>query len=290
MRCTRRVVSLSVGLIATLAGCLSATYPYIPDAGASADGGIGSDSGMGSDAGGTDSGSTTSDGGACTTACDCAPGLACGSGQCVVGFAAVYCCDSATCPSGSICQSRDGRFSVCAADAGTPTPDAGYCQTACDCSPGLSCLNGQCIAAPQPEYCCASPKCPSGASCQNPDGTYSQCGVTTVDAGNACPNCQSWFECCGPQCVNFDNDPFNCGGCGIVCSGTTPYCANRTCQAPPCFVDGGACATPEGICCGGTCCNAGDLCCELDGPIAGAVCYTPTPQQPTCPLGCPVCG
>jgi hypothetical protein len=44
-------------------------------------------------------------------------------------------------------------------------------------------------------------------------------------------------------------------------------------------------------CCGTSCCTPGQLCCQAQG---GAVspypsCYTPTPAQPTCPPGCPLC-
>jgi len=49
----------------------------------------------------------------CRTACDCEPGLGCFDGQCIAGFAPVYCCDSATCPSGEQCQHRSGEMDRC---------------------------------------------------------------------------------------------------------------------------------------------------------------------------------
>jgi hypothetical protein len=274
----------SFGCAALLAGCLAATSPISPD------GATGTDASAGPDSGGSDSGNSGPDGGSCGTACDCTPGLACSGGQCVVGFTEVYCCTSSECPGGSICQYPSGNYSVCSVDGGSIPPDAGACATACDCSPGLSCINGQCLATPQPEYCCTSNDCPKGFGCQNPDGTYSQCGGTAPgDAGITCV-CESFFQCCGSECVNFDNDPFNCGGCGNVCGGATPYCAGGKCQTPPCLTpDAGTCAASAGLCCGVTCCGQGQLCCELDGPVIGAFCYMPTPQQPTCPRGCPVC-
>jgi hypothetical protein len=49
----------------------------------------------------------------CRTACDCDPGLGCFDGQCIAGFAPVFCCDSAQCPSGEQCQHGDGRMDRC---------------------------------------------------------------------------------------------------------------------------------------------------------------------------------
>src|SRR5215472_1733946 len=40
-----------------------------------------------------------------------------------------------------------------------------------------------------------------------------------VDGGYACvPLCDPPTTECAGQCVNETNDPFNCGGCGIVCA------------------------------------------------------------------------
>ena len=49
----------------------------------------------------------------CRTACDCEPGLGCFDGQCIAGFAPVYCCDDDVCPAGDQCQHRDGTMDVC---------------------------------------------------------------------------------------------------------------------------------------------------------------------------------
>ena len=60
------------------------------------------------------------------------------------------------------------------------------------------------------------------------------------------------------------------------------------CGQPPCTPNPGAgvCA-PDSLCCGLGCCAKGQLCCDPQGPIGGApTCYTPTPDQPTCPQGC----
>ena len=86
------------------------------------------------------------------------------------------------------------------------------------------------------------------------------------------------------------NDPNNCGGCGVQCRDSTPYCDN-TCQAIPCFHDPVACPADGGICCGGACCDVGQICSDTVGPKTGyASCYTPTVDQPSCPPGCaPLC-
>lgn len=52
-------------------------------------------------------------GSSCATACDCQPGLSCVSGSCGAGGAAYYCCESSSCPAGSMCQSASGSLSTC---------------------------------------------------------------------------------------------------------------------------------------------------------------------------------
>jgi hypothetical protein len=101
--------------------------------------------------------------------------------------------------------------------------------------------------------------------------------------------CTTGRMCCDGACVNVQNDPFNCGKCGNVCPASSSYCSGGTCQPPPCgaAIDCG----PTTTCCGNMCCGAGQLCCEQQGPVVGgSTCFTPTPDQKTCPAGCsPVC-
>jgi len=98
-------------------------------------------------------------------------------------------------------------------------------------------------------------------------------------------------SCCADRCVNLDNDPFNCGMCGKHCDGDAFYCDgfNGMCTTTPCSVEGGAC--DSGSCCDTSCCGAEQICCGVPGPVGIAIeCYTPTPDQPTCPQGCaPLC-
>jgi len=93
------------------------------------------------------------------------------------------------------------------------------------------------------------------------------------------------FSCCNGGCVNTDNDIHNCGGCGVTCTGPSPFCAGGSCGTPPCEVTGcGASST----CCDTQCCGAGQLCCDVPGPVQGPPRCT-DPDNGTCPKGCPQC-
>jgi hypothetical protein len=97
--------------------------------------------------------------------------------------------------------------------------------------------------------------------------------------------------CCGGACVNLNNDPLNCGTCGMRCQGVTNLCSGGACVAPPCSPTAGVCAASD-FCCGGACCKPGQLCCQADGSVSGGppTCFTPTSDQKTCAQGCaPLC-
>jgi hypothetical protein len=97
------------------------------------------------------------------------------------------------------------------------------------------------------------------------------------------------LTCCnGATCdVDTINDPNNCGGCYQKCVAPDGFCSNGKCTAIPC---GGQPCAAGLTCCGSSmCCQAGDICCEFEGPQDYVGCYTPTPQQPSCPPGCPAC-
>ena len=74
----------------------------------------------------------------------------------------------------------------------------------------------------------------------------------TPGTGPCSPACASGLSCCAGRCVAIVGDPFNCGGCGVVCEGKTPFCQGR-CTERPCRR---ACASAE-TCCGDRCCPAG---------------------------------
>jgi hypothetical protein len=136
----------------------------------------------------------------------------------------------------------------------------------------------------------------TGAGGSGAIGGTSGAGGTggTVDAGSTrdggacdCGSFAGYRTCCGDRCLNLHNDPLNCGACGNHCPVDKPFCESGACQKPPC--QGQSCSA--GTCCGSSCCGANQICCSLEGPLSGiAGCYTPTPDQPSCPQGCaPLC-
>ena len=132
----------------------------------------------------------------------------------------------------------------------------------------------------------------SGSSASGSAGSGSSTsggGGTSGSSGVACsPSCAgTGLTCCNGKCVNLDNDPVDCGACGVTCGGTTPFC-ERSCIATPCYQDAGACTGTS--CCGTQCCNAGDICCLAEtGTVNFPKCYTPPTEQPSCPIGCLSC-
>lgn len=109
--------------------------------------------------------------------------------------------------------------------------------------------------------------CPVGSSC------------VALGDGYAC-KCQAGLEGCNGACVDTTSSAANCGACGTVCGGATPYCSAGACSescaegSTACGFDctntstnpyhcGGCNQTCEG----GLACNAGTCGCE-----AGASC------------------
>jgi hypothetical protein len=108
--------------------------------------------------------------------------------------------------------------------------------------------------------------------------------TTTGTGGMDCGPCD--WSCCGSTCINLTNDIHNCGACGQVCPGPTPFCDNGLCGKAPC--SGQLCGAGQ-LCCGSACCQSGDICCNIPGPVVmGPVCTPPTAEG-TCPLGCQSC-
>jgi hypothetical protein len=99
------------------------------------------------------------------------------------------------------------------------------------------------------------------------------------------PACQLGFDCCEGGCANLANDIHNCGACGVVCGGPSPFCDGTHCVQAPCM----SAQDCTDTCCGTTCCGAGQLCCDVQGPgpTQGPKCTDPV--NGTCPLGCPTC-
>ncbi|MCB9642632.1 MAG: hypothetical protein H6728_06110 [Myxococcales bacterium] len=123
----------------------------------------------------------------------------------------------------------------CDSTTGKCSPKTAGCQSNCDCTQGLLCANGQCIAGIVPAYCCTNPGCPAGSTCQNPDKTSGTCPSTT----------QTDCERKGGQCiVQNGNCPPNhkmdtavsCGNIRalVCCLPATNPCATIRCSGPTC--------------------------------------------------------
>ena len=102
------------------------------------------------------------------------------------------------------------------------------------------------------------------------DGTTKTDGGGGPDTGNTC-TCAAGLACCNGACVNTNNDPHNCGGCGGTCNTASQMCLGGSCTASQC--------QPA--------CTSGSICCEIDGP--GPSGPPQCEQGNTCPVGCPLC-
>lgn len=159
------------------------------------------------------------------------------------------------------------------------------------CPANMACINGACIAtAPQCVQsgqscvanspnggCCSGLTCDSSGNCNTPIPACIPNGETCSAASNNCcegfscnaasgtcaPNCSSGQVACNGLCVNYANDPNNCGSCGVECS-PGQNCTNGACVTPTssCFQSGHQCidALVNGGCCSGTCNPLNNLC------------------------------
>ena len=80
------------------------------------------------------------------------------------------------CPLGFSCACVPSCEDCDDCDAQVCIPDPSReCKTACDCSPGLGCFDGRCIAGFAPVFCCDSDICPAGQQCQRRNGEMARC-------------------------------------------------------------------------------------------------------------------
>ena len=153
----------------------------------------------------------------------------------------------------------------------------------------IATLGAVCVLVSQ----CGGSTSPGGGADASTEGGGSSGGGSGSTSGGSSgggtcnPACSLGLACCGGQCVNTGNDPHNCGGCGVPCTGTTPYCGGGSCKQAPCEQDAAACGAET--CCGAGCCGAGELCCQLQQGVWITQCYTLQGGETTCPVGCPQC-
>ena len=217
------------------------------------------ESGDEGDAGGTDADSSlaydASDVGIETSACGnvlqscCEAGVACNdsaltcsSGVCIqVGTAQLgtSCSSASSCPSG-LCLPIGAMRSACTVS----------CSSSSDCLAGWTC---------NPIGTESAKACQCTASAELCDGKDNDCnGVVddpsatklwcdeNVGAGFVCRNgtC-SCGHVCGVSCVNIQDDPANCGGCGIVCEAGA-QCVLGSCGGNTAVAIDGSCAVLAG--------------------------------------------
>ncbi len=232
---------------------------------------------------------------ACHSACDCPNGMGCADGTCRQGHQPVSCCDSEECPAGDRCQTADGRLDVCQRE----------CRTACDCDPGLGCVDGQCVSGIIPVYCCEGDVCPVGEQCQSRSGHSGRC-EPQPECRTAC-DCEPGLGCFGGQCIAGFAPVFCCEGnvcpTGNQCqhaNGRMDRC-DETCVEQAWLCDD---ATSDRGCGHGRVCSCTASCpdCEDCGPKACVPPDSPTPyrcnddgtcavdgDKCTCLSSCPEC-
>jgi sulfatase modifying factor 1 len=189
--------------------------------------------------------------------------------------------------SGSHCSSQVSALT-------SQCPSYVSCYEACDCGDS-TCLAGCAMIASSGV---ATDPCPSAASslalCVEFNCPATVC-ASTLDGG--APTCGAGEVACNGACVNPQNDPDNCGGCGMGC-GLSMQCAAGVCE----------CALMDDTRCNGSCvdeandpsncggcglqCQAAETCvggrCQCTG--AGTMCDGTCVDEQTDIHNCGGCG
>ncbi len=166
----------------------------------------------------------------------CASGQVCSDGTCVVS------CPGTEINCGGSCIDPKTSNSNCGASGNCSGANAGTA-----CTGGDVCSGGMCgVSCPTPEINC-------GGTCINPQTSNSNCGAsgnctggsagvactgdTVCGAGVCAPDCPATFTNCSGTCVDEQNDPKHCGGCGpcaAVANDATPVCVTGGCGTGTC--------------------------------------------------------
>jgi len=176
-----------------------------------------------------------------------------------------YQCDSdRECAAGCYCtdaEPEDGQWGTCV--------ESGYCGSASDCGPGMTCDDGTC--KPTNRGCMSDYDCPSGTVC-DPAGQYC---VPTQACDGGCPmgtRCDETRNTCVP--VGCTDDSQCAAGC--YCDEQTGTCAETSyCTADDQCPAGQYCDENRSTCMPGT---------DPNAPSCGGA-VTCDAAPPTCPAG-----
>jgi hypothetical protein len=191
----------------------------------------------------------------------------------------------------SACTSGQMSCSGKCTDTGTDPKNCGKCGI--KCGPAQMCASGTCVNGCASGYTLCSGPAEAGAPDSGAGGSEGgssaeggseagsddagsgeggadatvtvDSGAGTVDAGAA------------PYCANLNDDPMNCGGCGVTC-GANSTCVGGMCMLGACPAGQKACPASGGCIPNGTCCQTGEC------MITGEVCTMPGGQC-ECPSG-----
>ena len=172
---------------------------------------------------------------------DCGGGRVCRSGSCTeLKNNGTGCGNGDECKSGNCVGSTCCSSGQCNIGNGTGTCSSGDCRV-------LSCDRGFFESANACRPCNTNDRC--GSSCQ-------RCDSPLTCQGGSC-QCSGGRSPCGNACVNFSNDPRNCGRCGESCPANG---GTATCNGGRCDVNCG-----NKLKCDGRCVNSDDANCGRCG-------------------------
>lgn len=223
----------------------------------------------------------------------------CDTGACVCQAAYATCFGSTACIDLTTNASHCGACGQGCGPGGTCSGGTCSCPSGLEfCGFGYGCVNtvsnpghcGSCTNACAEREGCAGNTCvaPCGGTRQPCCSDYPSCNTDACSSG-VCGGCEPPLSFCGALCKDTRSDAANCGTCGNICSGTTPFCVSGSCTCPTgrttcgstcvdllteassCGTCGHACGTSE-FCSAGTCTSCGTdgaLCCP-GGPLCAS--------------------
>jgi hypothetical protein len=241
---------------------------------------------------------TSANCGGCGLACP--PGTTCQGVTCATSSGTFPVCSPTTCPSGWSCvvdQTPAGASDIACVQS-TCTKDGTACPLTSG-APGV-CCSGSCVDTLFDSKHCmgCGGVCPAGTVCE-----LGAClGVVACDATTRGKPCAlpsgGGGACCASACADIENDPQNCGACGVICTAGA-VCIGGTCVEPVtlaaayCNPDAGTSCAPGTECLpegGGSCVQ---LFCEGSpgGPCAqGVCCASGCTDLGQDPQNCGACG